>query len=236
MANMDPLWAILYHPDKRFGKWDITEFFLTGEREIEAVMKSCTQLVTPLTRELALDFGCGVGRLTRALARYFRRCCGVDIAEGMIAKAKELNQSIPNCDFIVNTREDLKIFPDDCFDMIYSNIVLQHLPGWRSVQAYLAEFTRTLKRRGLLVFQLPSYIPLRQRLQPRRRLYGLFRGLGLPQEFLYCKLGLFPTRTIYVPEKEVTCFLQASGAEVLEVREDSNVGPLIESRTYYVTK
>lgn len=36
----------------------------------------------------ALDFGCGVGRLMRALSGYFTHCPGVDISERMVREAR----------------------------------------------------------------------------------------------------------------------------------------------------
>ncbi len=58
LASIDPLWAVLTHPDKKFGKWDTDEFFLTGEVEIGRVMDSATRLGYPKGRKLCLDFGC----------------------------------------------------------------------------------------------------------------------------------------------------------------------------------
>ncbi len=66
-GKIDPLWAILTQPDKRNNKWDINEFFKTGEEEITQVMEYINSLHISLSRNKALDFGCGVGRLTQAL-------------------------------------------------------------------------------------------------------------------------------------------------------------------------
>jgi ubiquinone/menaquinone biosynthesis C-methylase UbiE len=71
-----------------------------------------TKLGHPMQRESALDFGCGVGRLTRALSRYFNQSYGIDISASMIKKAQELNQSYPNCQFIFNDKADLRFFSD----------------------------------------------------------------------------------------------------------------------------
>ncbi len=45
----------------------------------------------------ALDFGCGVGRLTQALARHFNIVDGVDIAPSMIELANQFNRSGGRC-------------------------------------------------------------------------------------------------------------------------------------------
>ena len=66
LAELDPYWAICTTPGKRFGGWDTDEFFATGEREIGAVLAEAEPLGVPGARGEALDFGCGLGRLTRA--------------------------------------------------------------------------------------------------------------------------------------------------------------------------
>ena len=55
----------------------------------------------------ALDFGCGVGRLTQALAEHFERVAGVDIAASMIARARQENRHGDRVRYVVNERSDL---------------------------------------------------------------------------------------------------------------------------------
>ena len=31
LAETDPLWAVLTHPGRKGGRWDVDEFFATGE-------------------------------------------------------------------------------------------------------------------------------------------------------------------------------------------------------------
>jgi SAM-dependent methyltransferase len=91
-GRTDPLWAIMTRPDKRHGRWKSAEFFASGEEEIERVMCSIAARAFPLRRGRALDFGCGVGRLTQALNRYFDECDGVDIAPSMIELARKFDR------------------------------------------------------------------------------------------------------------------------------------------------
>ena len=236
LGEMDAFWAVLSDPKLRYGKWDINEFFSTGERVIEKIMRSAERLGYPSGRDLALDFGCGVGRLTRPLSRHFQRCYGIDISERMIDKAREINQSVPNCEFTVNTENDLRVFPDDHFDMICSFRVLQHVPGRRVIRSYISEFVRTLEKNGLLVFQLPCHIPRRRRIQPRRRAYGLLRALGFSKRFLHERLRLSPIRMSFISEDKITAFLDTLGAQVLETQPDLDASPVIRSTVYYATK
>lgn len=233
LAALDPLWAILSDHKKQFDGWSQQEFFQTGEREIAALMDLSNEIGYPKEHESALDFGCGVGRVTRALRKRFHSCVGVDISATMIARARELN---PQCAFEGLGPRQLTVFPEQHFDMIYSNIVLQHQSSIQDVRRYLNEFVRILKRGGLLAFQLPHYIPLRYRLQPRRRAYRALRAIGLKAETLYRTLHLNPISMLAIPEREVRELIEAARGRVLRVMCDQNGGPHIQSRTYFVTR
>ena len=113
MANVDPLWAILSHPAKRFRNWEMEEFLHTGEAEVSNLMESANRAGLPRQRRYAIDFGCGVGRLTRALRKYFPECHGVDISASMLDMARQL---APDCNF--QQAADLSSFPDQCADWL----------------------------------------------------------------------------------------------------------------------
>ena len=100
LGEQDPLWAILSRPDKRGNRWDIDEFFRSGEAEIAGIENYRASLNRPERRGVALDFGCGVGRLTRALSTRYASVIGVDISSSMIGRAKELHADLPNVRFV----------------------------------------------------------------------------------------------------------------------------------------
>jgi 2-polyprenyl-3-methyl-5-hydroxy-6-metoxy-1,4-benzoquinol methylase len=85
LAESDALWAILTDDCKAGGKWDVAEFMATGKAEIATVMDYLARVdCVPRFEGCALDFGCGVGRLTQPLARNFASCVGLDISHQMI--------------------------------------------------------------------------------------------------------------------------------------------------------
>jgi SAM-dependent methyltransferase len=150
LAREDALHAILTDENKARGRWDVDEFMATGKAEVETVMEHLSHLGIVLDcTGSALDFGCGVGRLTQALGQYFASCVGVDIAKGMIEKAEAMNKKT-NCRYITNTELRLP-FSESSFSFIYCNIVLQHIPRRFAVQ-YLREFVRVLAPNGVLIF------------------------------------------------------------------------------------
>jgi SAM-dependent methyltransferase len=234
MGDLDPCWAILTAPGTKFGKWDLEKFFETGSDEISFVTTAARKLGLPKQHDWALDFGCGVGRLTRALSRDFRNVVGIDISQSMIRQAVALNPQV-NCQFLQNDSESLP-FPSEQFDFIYSALVLQHVPSQGAIRRYIAEFVRVLTDGGLLVMQIPDYVPLRHRLQARPRLYSWLRSAGLSEQLLYRKLGLHPIPMNFLPESDVVSIIEAGGGTTLQITADQRAGPHISDRTYYASK
>jgi SAM-dependent methyltransferase len=231
LAEVDPLWAVLTAPDRKDGRWDIDEFFATGEAEIERVLSVVEALGRPAAGGRALDFGCGVGRLTRALGLRYETAVGVDISEAMITQASRLNEAFPQCEFRVNAAPDLGQFETSSFDFVYSSIVLQHLPSAADVARYVTEFLRVARPGGLVVFGIPRHISFPYSLQPRRRLYGGLRRLGLSEEWMLRRTPLTPMRMTVVREAAVRTLLEEHGATVLQV-EAIDDGPL-QTLLYY---
>jgi len=234
LAELDPLWAILSDPSRRFGRWKLDEFFATGEREIEAALARAETHGLPRRHEIAVDLGCGVGRLSRALATRFGNVHGIDISERMVATARRLSRDLPNCHFHVNADPALSEFDDAAVDLVYSVLVLQHMPTRSTIEAYLRSMMRILRPGGIAMFQLPSHVPFRRRLQPRRRAYQVLRRLGFSSVFLYRRLGLAPMRLTFVSEARVRSLVVEAGREVIESVRDDRAGPGVESRTYLV--
>jgi 2-polyprenyl-3-methyl-5-hydroxy-6-metoxy-1,4-benzoquinol methylase len=158
-ARYDPLWAILSDPSKTERRWNLTGFLETGRREVSLLLYQLRALGIDVRRKVALDFGCGVGRLSQPLALHFDRVVGVDVSPEMIRLANEINQHPAQVQYVCNARDDLAVLATGEFDFIYSNVVLQHVNPLRALQ-YLRELLRIAASGGVLVFQLPSHLRL----------------------------------------------------------------------------
>jgi SAM-dependent methyltransferase len=156
LAAKDPMWAVLTNPMKKSKKWDAATFYESGEYEVEmllALLGKCW-LTLPDTH-LAVDFGCGLGRLSRGLAARFDRVLGIDISTVMTELAKEYNKNFTNIGFVAHAKPDLSLMADNKVSFLLSIITLQHIPDPFAIE-YVGEFLRVLKKGGLAIFQIPS--------------------------------------------------------------------------------
>lgn len=215
LGAKDPLWAVLTLPGKRWGSWDVAEFLATGRADVDETVRWLDQLGLPTQWDRALDFGCGVGRLSQALAGHANEVIGVDLAPSMLDAARKLDRSGGRCRFILNDTADLRQFPDGYFDLVYSALVLQHLPR-AAIDRYLIEFMRILRPGGVAVVQVPTKtMPTVKgmvwRLAPYRLIgWGQRRLLGYPA----------PMRMTVVPDRHMARVVGAQGGEIVGRRPD----------------
>src|SRR4051812_9655485 len=117
LGERDPLWAILADPRKRGNRWDLEAFLATGKSEAVGLLRMLAGSFADVPRGRALDFGCGVGRVTRALAGHFESVTGVDVAPSMIRKARELGAGIRGLEYVVNEQPDLAFIASGSIDL-----------------------------------------------------------------------------------------------------------------------
>lgn len=155
LGEADPLWAVCVDPARRGGRWEIPDFLASGQAEIAGALALLDRLGLCRSRETALDFGCGAGRLTGALADRFASVTGVDISAPMLDRARALHGANGRCRFVLNDTPALGAFPGAAFDLVYSSLVLQHMPPGLA-EGYLAEFIRVLRPGGAIVILVPA--------------------------------------------------------------------------------
>ena len=218
-GKSDPLWAILTAPDKKGNRWSIDEFLQTGRDEIAALMAYLDQRGVTVARRRALDFGCGAGRLTHALASCFEHAIGVDIASSMIDKARELHAGRPGLEFRVNASDRLESIESDSIDLVYTRLVLQHMAP-RYQRAYLGEFVRVLRAGGVAVFQLPGE-HARPVVDSKSGLKGLLPGPVVSFIRAFKDLRNFPRMELHgLARAEVERLMAGFGAPVVDVVDD----------------
>jgi SAM-dependent methyltransferase len=161
------------HPWERFARTDPHWYiFTTKNSGPHAFWQSGEQVVEdeilPLIKQqgvqrlLALELGCGIGRLTLPLARHFQRVAGIDISEGMVQRAisSANHKGISNASFVhvtgpADIRQRAASYLGIC-DFVYSLLVFQHIPDFVMIQDYLFAVRTLLRRDGLAYLQFDT--------------------------------------------------------------------------------
>ena len=233
----DPLWAVVTKADKRGGKWDRRDFFQTGEQQVAQYHDALRRFAgAPRQFDHILDFGCGVGRLSLAWSRRAARVTGVDISPGMIARGKEFAADTSNVELRLNEAGDLRCFPAEQFDLVFSHICLQHIP-WPLTAGYLAEFARVCRRGGWVAFQLPSKNLQQISAAAIRKWLVESLPFGLDRAYRKWRHGCAVIFDMYfTPPEKVIEVTNRAGLTELHREADQSAGAAVESFVYLLQK
>jgi trans-aconitate methyltransferase len=147
----DPYYGVI--TDEKFRRENMdaekrAEFFASGKTDIDFVL---SKVPVGIHMREALDFGCGVGRLSLALTSHFEAVTGVDVSEGMLneARSNAATDNIRNVAFVNR-------IPDKAFDLITSYIVFQHIPPAKGMDIFRTLLSR-VKIGGAIAIQMIFY-------------------------------------------------------------------------------
>jgi ubiquinone/menaquinone biosynthesis C-methylase UbiE len=112
-----------------------------------------------------LDFGCGTGNGTAALADVFAeaRVVGVDPSAESVAAAERRHRGARGCPSFVRSAGRVLPFADESFDLVFTSCVFHHIAR-RDHAHWAREIRRVLRPRGsLFLFEHNPYNPLTRR-------------------------------------------------------------------------
>lgn len=140
---------------------DQPAFWVAGE---EAVDNLLGELGLTLTGdEKVVEIGCGIGRLTRALAHRVQSVDAQDISAEMLKRAEQHNPNLGNVRWLHGDGTSLRPLPDATYDACISFVVFQHLPDPELTYGYVREMGRVLRPGGWAAFQVSNDLPLHRR-------------------------------------------------------------------------
>ena len=122
VTHLGPEFANVYDDNARATAYSKLEFpgtYYLAYRDLPAILGEHVR------GKAALDFGCGTGRSTRFLHRLGYQAVGVDIAEPMLARARELD---PDGDYRLLHDGDLRGFKSGSFDLVLSVFTFDNIP------------------------------------------------------------------------------------------------------------
>jgi len=147
-------------------EWQDRDFFRSGEINVaKLVMTDMPRICGPTQSPLDLsmvEIGCGVGRMTRMLARIFAQVTALDISDEMAARARENTADLPNVTVLLGDGATLLPLASDSTDFVFSFIVFQHIPSLAVIGSYCREAHRVLKPGGLFKFQVQGHTSFRR--------------------------------------------------------------------------
>lgn len=157
-GKKDPYFGVLTHEefrDENLNEQSLAHFFQTGEKHMEGLFSLIERhFIKDFKPAKALDFGCGTGRLSLALARRSDYVIGLDVSDDMLMEAEKnkVKFGLENVDFRLSD-DSLSKIKGESFDFINSYIVLQHINVERGMM-FIEKMLKLLKPGGLGALQI----------------------------------------------------------------------------------
>jgi SAM-dependent methyltransferase len=133
---------------------DLDLFWREGERDLAQLLDCVGASLSP--QDDVAEIGCGVGRLTRAIARQVRSVCALDVSERMLDLAREHNPELENVTWILGDGHTLSGLESETADACISHVVFQHIPDPQITLSYVREIGRVLRPGGWAAFQISN--------------------------------------------------------------------------------
>lgn len=147
LARLNARYSIISTPDFESGESSSLEaFWASGREELDRILSMLS--LGDVSRLTAVEIGCGIGRMTRALAARFARVVALDVSPEMIYRARSLGAELTNVEFMVGSGSDLAGVAEASADLVLAWFVLQHIPRPRGVLSYVSEAGRVLRPAG----------------------------------------------------------------------------------------
>lgn len=137
-----------------YGAPDLERFWAGGERDLTSLLDAAGAALSPTDR--VVEIGCGVGRLTRVIARDAADVRALDVSPRMIELAREHNPALANVEWVVGDGTSLAGIAEASADACVSHVVFQHIADPAVTLGYVREIGRVLRPGGWAAFQISN--------------------------------------------------------------------------------
>jgi N-acetylglucosaminyl-diphospho-decaprenol L-rhamnosyltransferase len=151
---------------------DTEGFWRRGDEVVERMLDSVGLSIGP--HDEVVDIGCGVGRLTRALAARAGHVYGIDVSSEMLELARQQNPELEGVEWVHGDGRGLAPIADASVDGCFSHVVFQHIPDPAVTLGYVREMGRVLRPGGWALFQVSTNPDVHR---PRRTLKSRLKRL-----------------------------------------------------------
>jgi SAM-dependent methyltransferase len=133
---------------------DLERFWKGGQEGLDLLLGELEVQIAP--SDDVVEIGCGVGRMTRALAERGSSVRAIDVSERMLELARELNPHLDNVEWIQGDGASLAGIDSSSADVCHSDVVFQHIPDPEITLGYVREIGRVLRPGGWAGFQVSN--------------------------------------------------------------------------------
>ena len=179
---------------------DPDEFAASGRRETDMFLAHAG--LVPDRSLTVLEIGCGIGRMTARLAEVYGRVVALDVSQVMLDQAAQALAGRDNVTYVLGSGSDLAGIDSASVDVVFSYIVLQHVPTVAGQLEYFRETRRVLRPGGAAAIQIRSNTPtalaldwgghIAHRVGGHRTLSRAWRGARIPRtELLAAASGVW---------------------------------------------
>ncbi len=125
--------------------WELESFLESGRTALRSIMEDVGVSISPRDG-VAVDLGCGIGRISFSLAEFYTHVIGIDVSAVMVTEANLLKEKLGrnNVTFYFNDGHTLDMIGDSTCQFVFSYIVLQHVPDPHVVLNYIREMARVV--------------------------------------------------------------------------------------------
>lgn len=158
-------------------------FRASGARDYKSYVAAFLQAmhIDP-AKAVALEIGCGPGRVSEFFARDFHALIALDVSREML-KIGRKRVAAPNVLWLCNDGLSLGPMADNSVDFIFTLSVFQQIPDAAAIAGYVREAGRVLKPGGWFIFQVMNHPHLS--LGPWTASFFLSRRFHVPRFRVY---------------------------------------------------
>ena len=182
---------------------NISQFWATGHAQAQELLQSLERFgLTGLANKTAVEFGCGIGRLSLGLAGKFKQLHSYDVSDSqiMLAKKASIDAGVNNCQFHLSSGNPFAAL--EPADFFYSKNTFQYYPP-PIIHQFIRNALRSLRPDGLALFQVPTFKPN----------YSFAIADFLAKDSMRVSSHCLPQHAIFTLIAETKC-------ELLEVKEE----------------